>query len=147
MEGSTTIMSPPKFLEMLMGFKDRIDNGDVPKSNFSNLKPLLDLEYFTPRSCCKSNAAAGLTDFVTNNIYWDINENVEPMRLAAMNATAELDTAVAAKRCARQEGGGRVYGSCPRRSTRSCGQEGGHHRQAERWSEARPAQRLIKRLA
>ena len=57
----------------------------MPKSNFANLKPLLELEHFTPAIMKgKSNAAAGLTDFVINiNIYWDINENVEPMRLAA----------------------------------------------------------------
>ena len=46
----------------------------------------------------KSNAAAGLTDFIINiNIYNDINENVEPMRLAAQNATDELNTAIASK--------------------------------------------------
>ena len=46
----------------------------------------------------KSSAAAGLTDFVLNiTVYWDINEDVEPKRLAAESATNQLNEAVAAK--------------------------------------------------
>ena len=85
-KAAVAMMSPPpKFLETLMGFKQRIDDGLVPKSNFKNIEPLLELEHFTPEiQRNKSNAAYGLTSFIINiKVYWDINENVEPMRLAA----------------------------------------------------------------
>merc|ERR1719231_1509712 len=90
---------PPKFLEVMMGFKQKIDDGLVPKSNFPNIQELLALEHFDVEiQRKKSNAAAGLTDFIINiNVYNDINENVEPMRLAAANATQELEEAIAAK--------------------------------------------------
>ena len=93
---------PPKFLEVMLGFKQKIDDGLVPKSNFANIQDLLKLEHFDVEiQRKKSNAAAGLTDFIINiNIYNDINENVEPMRLAALNATAELEAAIAAKSAA-----------------------------------------------
>ena len=49
----------------------------------------------------KSAAAAGLTDFVLNiTVYWDINEDVEPKRLAAESATNQLNEAIAAKEAA-----------------------------------------------
>merc|ERR1719181_1506165 len=93
---------PPKFLETMLGFKQKIDDGLVPKSNFPNIQELLALEHFEVEiQRKKSNAAAGLTDFIINiNIYNDINENVEPMRIAAANATAELETAIASKEAA-----------------------------------------------
>ena len=55
------------FLADLMGFKDKIDAGAVPKQNFKNIRPLLAKEHFnvdTMRN--KSAAAAGLCDFVLN---------------------------------------------------------------------------------
>ena len=90
------------FLEMLLNYKGRIDGGQVPKQNFKNIRPLLELEHFNvPTMTKKSSAAAGLTDFVINiTVYWDINEDVEPKRLAAESATAQLDEAVAAKEAA-----------------------------------------------
>jgi len=93
---------PPKFLDTMLGFKQRIDDGALPKSNFANIQDLLKLEHFDVEiQRKKSNAAAGLTDFIINiNIYNDINENVEPMRLQAIAATEELDTAVNAKNTA-----------------------------------------------
>merc|ERR1719181_892249 len=93
---------PPKFLETMLGFKQRIDDGLLPKSNFPNIQDLLKLEHFdVDIQRKKSNAAAGLTDFIINiNIYNDINDNVEPMRLQAEAATAELDAAIASKNAA-----------------------------------------------
>ena len=91
---------PPKFLETMLGFKQRIDDGLVPKSNFANIQDLLKLEHFDVEiQRKKSNAAAGLTDFIINiNVYNDINENVEPMRLQAEQATTELEQASASSR-------------------------------------------------
>ena len=49
----------------------------------------------------KSQAAAGLCDFVLNiTTYWDINEDVEPKRLAAQSATQQLEKAIADKEAA-----------------------------------------------
>ena len=102
-KAAVAMMSPPpQFLATMLGFKARIDSGELPKSNFANIQDLLKLEHFNVDiQRKKSNAAAGLTDFIINiNVYNDINENVEPMRLQALQATAELDTAVAAKNAA-----------------------------------------------
>eukprot|EP00306_Pavlova_sp_CCMP459_P002806 CAMPEP_0185179034 /NCGR_PEP_ID=MMETSP1139-20130426/31803_1 /TAXON_ID=298111 /ORGANISM="Pavlova sp., Strain CCMP459" /LENGTH=3023 /DNA_ID=CAMNT_0027744869 /DNA_START=1 /DNA_END=9072 /DNA_ORIENTATION=+ len=88
-----------KFLDELLKYKDKIDNGEIPKQNFKNIRPLLEKEWFnveTMRS--KSSAAAGLCDWVLNiTVYWDINENVEPMREAAANAVTQLEEAIQAK--------------------------------------------------
>jgi dynein heavy chain len=94
------MMTPPaKFIETMMGFKQRIDDGIVPKSNFPNIQDMLKEECFDfDIMRKKSSAAAGITDFIINiNIYNDINENVEPMRLGALNATAELEQMIASK--------------------------------------------------
>jgi hypothetical protein len=84
----------------MLGFKARIDSGELPKSNFANIQDLLKLEHFNVDFMRgKSSAAARLTDFIINiNVYNDIVENVEPMHLhlqaleQANQATAELDT-------------------------------------------------------
>ena len=56
---------PPKFLEVMLGFKQKIDDGLVPKSNFPNIQSLLKEEDFdVDIQRKKSNAAAGLTDFI-----------------------------------------------------------------------------------
>ena len=93
---------PPAFLEMMLGFKQKIDDGLVPKSAFPNIQEILANELFTVETMKrKSNAAAGLTDFIINiNVYNDINDNVEPMRIAQATATEELSQAVAAKEAA-----------------------------------------------
>ena len=90
------------FLEVLLGYKKRIDDGNVPKQNFKNLRPLLAKEHFTKEIMMgKSQAAAGLCDFVLNiTTYWDINEDVEPKRLAAQSATQQLEKAIADKEAA-----------------------------------------------
>jgi len=93
-----------KFLDELLTFKDKIDNGQVPKQNFKNIRPLLDKEWFNVDTMrTKSAAAAGLCDWVLNiTVYWDINENVEPMREAAANAVQQLEEAIRAKGAALQ---------------------------------------------
>ena len=90
---------PPAFLEMMLGFKQKIDDGLVPKSAFPNIQELLANELFTVEIMKrKSNAAAGLTDFIINiNVYNDINENVEPMRVAGAKAAADLEEAIRSK--------------------------------------------------
>jgi len=83
----------------MLGFKQKIDDGLVPKTAFKNIQDILLDENFTVDVMKrKSNAAAGLTDFIINiNIYNDINENVEPMRLAGNKAAEDLATAIASK--------------------------------------------------
>jgi len=87
------------FLEAMKAQKDRIDGGAMPKQNFKSLKPLLDKEHFnvdTMRN--KSQAAAGLCDFVINiTKYWDINEDTEPKRERLRQASADLEAAQRAK--------------------------------------------------
>jgi len=88
-----------KFLEELLHFKAKIDAGKVPKNNFKNIRPLLEKDWFNVDTMrTKSAAAAGLCDWVLNiTVYWDINENVEPMREAAANAVVQLEEAIQAK--------------------------------------------------
>ena len=69
------VMSPPqKFVERLVDVTTRIDGGLVPKSAFANIQGLLKLEHFDVDVLkAKSNAAAGLADFVINiNVYNDL---------------------------------------------------------------------------
>ena len=93
---------PPKFLEVMRGFKEKIDDGFVPKSNFRNIQDLLKLEHFDPEVMrSKSNAAACLADFVINiNVYNTISEDVEPKREMALRATNQLEQATNARRVA-----------------------------------------------
>ncbi|KAJ1634337.1 dynein heavy chain and region D6 of dynein motor-domain-containing protein [Pavlovales sp. CCMP2436] len=88
-----------KFLDELMTFKDKVDANQIPKANFKNIRPLLEKEWFNVDTMrTKSSAAAGLCDWVLNIVvYWDINENVEPMREAAAAAVQQLEEAIASK--------------------------------------------------
>ena len=45
------------FLNDLLGFKQRIDDGDVPKQNFKNIRPLLAKEYFNVETMRNKSAA------------------------------------------------------------------------------------------
>ena len=87
------------FMSTLLGFKARIDAGKVPKDNFKKLKPLLLKEHFNAQTMRnKSNAAAGLCDYVRNiTVYWDINEDTEPKRLKSAQAARDLEAAIKAK--------------------------------------------------
>jgi dynein heavy chain len=88
-----------KFMDELLSFKEKVDTGRVPKQNFKNIRPLLEKEWFNVETMRnKSSAAAGLCDWVLNiTVYWDINENVEPMREAAATAVVQLEEAIQAK--------------------------------------------------
>ena len=90
---------PPKFLETMLGFKQRIDDGLLPKSNFANIQDLLKLEHFDVEiQRKKSNAAAGLTDFIINingkALVHATNPQLEPNAhapCAAMSASSDSD--------------------------------------------------------
>ena len=57
------------FMMTLIGFKARIDAGKVPKANFKSMKPLLEKEHFNVETMRnKSNAAAGLCDYVRRSL-------------------------------------------------------------------------------
>eukprot|EP00966_Prymnesium_polylepis_P170631 3944542-Prymnesium_polylepis.1 len=59
--------SPVKFLEILATLPQKVVDGELPDSNFNNLQGLLKLEHFDVQiQRKKSNAAAGLTDFIIN---------------------------------------------------------------------------------
>ena len=87
------------FMMTLIGFKARIDAGKVPKANFKSMKPLLEKEHFNVETMRnKSNAAAGLCDYVRNiTVYWDINEDTEPKREKGAQAARDLEAAINAK--------------------------------------------------
>ena len=96
------MMTPPvKFVQLMQDFKSRVDCGDVPKSNFTNLKPLLKLANFSCEAMQRICApAAGLADFLQKmNSYYELNErlSIVPMRLAAKNAAATLEAVTALK--------------------------------------------------
>ena len=63
-----------KFMETLKGFKDRIDEGDVPKKSVDACRPYLELPHFNKEAIYnKSRAAAGLCEFAINIIkYFDV---------------------------------------------------------------------------
>ena len=95
-KAATAMMSPPtEFLKTMLGLKQRIDDGVVPKSNFPNIQELLKLEHFDYKiQRKKSNAAAGLTDFIINiNAYNDLNASLEPLRNDARVVSEELELA------------------------------------------------------
>eukprot|EP00916_Digyalum_oweni_P005776 GHVL01010034.1.p1 GENE.GHVL01010034.1~~GHVL01010034.1.p1 ORF type:complete len:2742 (+),score=421.27 GHVL01010034.1:35-8227(+) len=84
-----------RFLESLLGFKQQIDDGNVPPLNFSIMRHYLQLEHFNKESIeKKSRAAAGLADWVINIVkYYDVFIQVEPLRLSERQATERLETA------------------------------------------------------
>ncbi|KAJ1633364.1 dynein heavy chain [Pavlovales sp. CCMP2436] len=87
------------FMADLAAFRARIDEGDVPKSNFCSIRPLLEKEHFNVDAMrLKSVAAAGLCEWVLSIVeYWDINESIEPMRAGARQAEMDLSDAIDAK--------------------------------------------------
>jgi dynein heavy chain len=80
------------FLEELKGFKTLIDEGSVPKVNWQEVRPFLELEHFLPEAIEKRNSAAGgLCGWVINIVsYYDIVLVVEPKRIALKAANEEL---------------------------------------------------------
>ena len=98
-----SLMSPPqRFIDMLRGLKQKMDDGLLPKSNFRNVKSFLELEHFSVEVMKKkSNAAACIAEFIINmSIYNDINEACEPKRLKIAKPRAELEHAKKAREVA-----------------------------------------------
>jgi dynein heavy chain len=72
-----------------------VDERTIPKQNFIEVKPLLELEHFTPEIIMgKNKAAAGLCSFVVNIVmYYEVVVTVEPKRKALAEANEQLATA------------------------------------------------------
>ena len=84
-----------KFMDTLKGFKQKIDDGEVPKKSVDNIQDLLELEHFNRDAIYnKSRAAAGLCEFAINIIkYFDVITMIEPKRQEVAEANAQLDEA------------------------------------------------------
>jgi dynein heavy chain len=80
--------NPGKFLEILLGFKEEVDNERIPPKNFDAIRPVLADETFTPEIVMKSSpAASGLCDWIINiTMYFDVVISVEPKKLAVKEA-------------------------------------------------------------
>mmetsp|Transcript_20739 Transcript_20739/g.31947 ORF Transcript_20739/g.31947 Transcript_20739/m.31947 type:complete len:123 (-) Transcript_20739:3700-4068(-) len=91
--------NPGAFLELLNGFKAKIDAEDVPAINFKAIRTTLADPNFTPEIIMgKSSAAAGLCDWIINiTSYYDVVVSVEPKKLAVAEAQATLAAANAKK--------------------------------------------------
>ena len=83
------------YLEALKGLKTLIDDGTIPKVNFSETTPYLALEHFDPEIIKgKNQAAAGLCSFVINIVtYYNIVTTVEPKKIALREANETLAAA------------------------------------------------------
>ena len=84
-----------KFMDTLKGFKQKIDDGEVPKKSVDACRPYLELEHFNRDAIYnKSRAAAGLCEFAINIIkYFDVITMIEPKRQELAEANAQLDEA------------------------------------------------------
>ena len=84
-----------RFMETLKGFKQEIDDGNVPKKNVDACRPYLELEHFNRDTIYnKSRAAAGLCEFAINIIkYFDVITMIEPKRNELAEANAQLEEA------------------------------------------------------
>jgi len=85
----------PEYIEYLKDIKTGVDNNTLPKINLQEVRPLLELEHFTPEIIMNKNkAAAGLCSFVCNIVmYYDVVITVEPKRKALAEANEQLDAA------------------------------------------------------
>lgn len=79
---------PQKFLDVLLGFKEQVDNDLIPAKNFNAIRGTLADESFTPEIILKSSpAASGLCDWIINiTMYYDVVVSVEPKKLAVAEA-------------------------------------------------------------
>eukprot|EP00516_Mucochytrium_quahogii_P000925 CAMPEP_0203746968 /NCGR_PEP_ID=MMETSP0098-20131031/2236_1 /ASSEMBLY_ACC=CAM_ASM_000208 /TAXON_ID=96639 /ORGANISM=" , Strain NY0313808BC1" /LENGTH=4160 /DNA_ID=CAMNT_0050635227 /DNA_START=190 /DNA_END=12669 /DNA_ORIENTATION=+ len=84
-----------EFLNRLKDFKEEVDAFRVPKCNWSNIRPLLQLEHFDPETIEKKNkAAGGVASWVCNIVnYHDTIVGVEPKRQALAEAEQKLQSA------------------------------------------------------
>ena len=87
--------STQQFLDGLMSFKQYVDNFDVPKINWREVRPYLEMDHFTVEVIsAKNSAAGGLVSWVVNIVtYYDTIVGVEPKRQALAEANARLDAA------------------------------------------------------
>jgi dynein heavy chain len=82
-------------VDELKKFKSLIDEDNVPKINFQEVRIYLAMEHFNEEAMKKKNsAAAGLVRWVENIVaYYDIWLEVEPKRLKVVESTAQLEVA------------------------------------------------------
>jgi len=87
--------SIPEYIEFLKGIKSAVDERTIPALNMKEVKPLLELEHFTPEIIAgKNKAAAGLCSFVVNIVlYYEVVVTVEPKRKALAEANEQLESA------------------------------------------------------
>jgi len=82
-------MSNPGYLiDLLKGFKDKVDADLVPAQNFKAIRTQLADPNFKPEIIfTKSSCAAGLCDWIINiTSYYDVTVSVEPMKAAVRAA-------------------------------------------------------------
>jgi len=81
-----------KFIDLLKGFKEQIDLGNVPKKNVDACRPYLELEHFNRETIYnKSRAAAGMCEFAINIIkYFDVITMIDPLRQELAEANEQL---------------------------------------------------------
>lgn len=83
------------FLSGLKGYKAFVDNFEVPKINWKEVRPYLAMEHFNVETIeSKNRAAAGLCAWVVNIVkYHDTIVSVEPKRMALKDANMRLSAA------------------------------------------------------
>ena len=83
------------FLAVLLSFKERVENNEVPEINFKEVRPFLALEHFDKDIIkSKNSAAGGLCDWTVNIVtFHDIIIDVEPMRQQLREANVKLEEA------------------------------------------------------
>ena len=83
------------FLVSLKGYKQFVDNFEVPKINWKEVRPYLAMEHFNVETIeSKNRAAAGLCAWVINIVkYHDTIVSVEPKRMALKDANSRLSSA------------------------------------------------------
>ena len=83
------------FLDGLLGYKQYVDDFAVPKINWREVRPYLEMEHFTVEAIsAKNSAAGGLVSWVVNIVtYHDTIVGVEPKRKALAEANTRLETA------------------------------------------------------
>ena len=82
-------------VDELKQYKALIDKECVPKINFNEVRPYLQMDHFNEDAMNKKNsAAAGLVKWVENIVrYYDIWQDVEPKRIKVVESTRQLEAA------------------------------------------------------
>jgi dynein heavy chain len=84
-----------EYIDFLKGIKTGVDERTIPKLNFIEVRPLIELEHFKPEIIMtKNKAAAGLCSFIVNIVmYYEVVTTVEPKRKALAEANLALEEA------------------------------------------------------